>query len=171
MDASAIAQGTEHSASELPSTCFTQDTRHKDTKGQLDFDNGEEDIEYSVGSGYIYDNEQIRDLLTDRFGGRRARVEVRKRELLNTTTAVGPRNNPQVWKVVEGIPPGNSEFDEFLELGLRSNNLDFEALPLRLRTRAEISRGNRSSPRISPGLVAQRDEQLAIKSIFSLYIL
>ena len=124
MDASPIAEGTEPSASASPSANVTQD-------GPLDFDNGEEDIEYSVGSGYIYDNEQIRDLLTDRFGGRRARVEVRKRELLNTTTAVGPRNNPQVWKVVEGIPPGNSEFDEFLELGLRSNTLDFDALPLR----------------------------------------
>ena len=171
MNASPIAQGTtEPSASASPSSEVTQDTRHEEIRDPLDFDNAEEDIEYSVGSGYIYDNEQIRDLLTDRFGGRRARVEVRKRELLNATTSVGPRNNPQVWKVVEGIPPGNSEFNEFLELGLRSNTLDFEALPLRLRTRAEITRGNRSSPRISPGLVAQSDEQLAIKSIFfSLY--
>ena len=43
--------------------------------------------------------------------------------------------------------------------------MDFDALPHCLRTRAELERGQRASPRITPRRVAQRDEGKAIESI------
>ena len=58
-----------------------------------------------------------------------------------------------------GISNEDIEDEDFLELGLQSNNLDLESLPKRLKTQAEILVGERASPRIAKQKTDQCNEK------------
>ena len=129
---------------------------------RLDLDAGLEDNAIPSGSGFIYDDEIINDMMNDRFGARRVATEHKKTEMIGTHFNI----SGQRWTVTKNMEVDESLHEEFMELGIRSNTLDFDALPNRLRTRTELERGKRGSPRITPKWAAQRDESKAIESIF-----
>ena len=122
----------------------------------------QEDEDVPVGSDFVYDDATINELFSDRYGVRRAETELKKSELLGTSTTVGG----QVWTVRGDIESEGICTEEFLETGLRSNDINLNCLPLRLRTRGEILMGTRSSPRISPPKRQNQDEGIAINGHF-----
>ena len=129
---------------------------------RVDLEVGVEDNAIPSGSGFIYDDEIINDMMNDRFGARRAATEHKKTEMIGTHFII----SGQTWTVTKNMEVNETSHEEFMELGIRSNTLDFDALPNRFRTRTELERGKRASPRITPRRSAQRDESKAIESIF-----
>ena len=57
----------------------------------------EEEIRPAVGSGYIYDDETLREILADRHGEQRTIIEGKKLEMMGETVSV----TGQVWSVTE----------------------------------------------------------------------
>lgn len=121
-----------------------------------------EDEDVSLGSGFIYDDEVITEIFSDRFGAQRARASSKKEQMIGKTTDVGG----QVWTVRVDVPENTRFYDEFIELGIRSNTVDYDCLPQRQRTRTEVLGGTRSSPRYTPKTLSKRDESKAIHSLF-----
>ena len=121
-----------------------------------------EDDNVSVGSGIVYDDEVVAELLSDRFGKRRQEVEQEKQQLVGTTINV----KEQSWKIIEDMENIPQPFDEFEELGLRSNTVELDTLPRRMRSRAEVLAGKRASPRITPKGTKLRDEGKSINHFF-----
>ena len=125
----------------------------------------EEDERIPTGSGYVYDDEVLNELLSDRFGTRRAEVERKKVELLGTSVHVGGR----AWVVIKDIKETDIDYtdEEFSETGLRSENyLDLQCFPKRLCSRMECEAGRRASPRITRQELKERDEGKAMLSYF-----
>ena len=102
----------------------------------------DEDEDVPVGSGFEYDE----DTTEDRFGQKRMETELQKLELLGTSVNV----SGQVWTVCRDITPDTELCEEFLELGIRSTNIDLDGLPKRCRSRSEMDLGTRSPPRFKP---------------------
>ena len=120
------------------------------------------DDEVSTGSGFIYDDDILDDLLNDKFGLKRTETEQEKAELVGTSFVVAG----QRWTVRTDIF-NNHMNEEFLEMGLRSNTLDFACLPKRCRSQREVISGHRASPRTNTRInLAKRDETKAIHEIF-----
>ena len=129
---------------------------------RLDLDSNDDD-ELPVGSGFVYDDAVISELLNDRYGVQRAETKRKKSELIGTSTTVAG----QVWQVRGDIPESHDTYDDFIELGLRSNDIDVGSLPKRFRTRSDLLLGFRSSPRFTQRESRHdRDEAKAINSIF-----
>ena len=121
------------------------------------------DDDVSTGSGFVYDDHVLEEILSDRFGTQRAETQMEKNGLVGTSTEVAG----QRWTVRGDIPEDDLPYEDFIELGLRSNTLDLDSLPKRFRSRNEVLSGQRASPRISPKQrSAKRDESRAINSIF-----
>ena len=130
---------------------------------RIDLD-GTEDEEVPVGAGFEYDDEVINELMNDRFGAKRAEVKAKKLDLIGTSTSVAG----QVWVIRGDIQDDTTQFEEFIELGLRSNDIDAECLPKRFRSRPEITLGTRSSPRVAAARASkrERDEAKVINKMF-----
>ena len=118
-----------------------------DEEDDLDPD-GEEDDEESVviGEEYVYDDPTLQELMSDRYGTRRAEVDYERTELNGTTTTVGGnewRVRPDITPSEIGITEGELEFEDYMELGVRSDG----ALPRNARSNFQVALGRRSSPR------------------------
>ena len=117
---------------------------------ELDVDEvEEEEIHPAVGSGYIYDDETLRELMADRHGEQRNNIEGKKAEMIGQTVSV----TGQVWSVTGDILPQDigiefpeEDLEDFAEIGIRCET----ALPRRFRTNNEVNAGNRASPRNTP---------------------
>ena len=129
----------------------------------------EEDDMPPVGSGYVYEDGVLNEVLSDRFGARRREIEQLKEQLVGQTVNVSGRE----WVVIHDIEEEDIEYtdEEFAETGLRSENyLDLNCLPKRHCTRGECEAGRRASPRVSRDELKNRDEGKAMLSYFqSLY--
>ena len=121
------------------------------------------DDDVSNGSGFIYDDNVLEELLTGRFGTQRAEAQIEKDGLVGISTEVAG----QRWTVRGDVPEDDVPYEGFIELGLRSNTLHLDSLPRRFRSRNEDLSGQRAFPRITPRQKsAKRDESRAIHSIF-----
>ena len=121
-----------------------------------------EDERPPIGSGYVYDDQVLNELLSDRYGTRRAEIEVIKNNMVGETVNVGGR----IWTVREDIKDDDENHSEFAECGLRSDNLLLRCLPKRFCTRTETMAGRRASPRIAKADLDQRDEGAAMCEYF-----
>ena len=121
----------------------------------------EEDDAIPIGSGFVFEDEFLNELMNDRFGQKRIETEAKKRDLVGTSVNV----TGVCWTAREDIEDLDFDRDDFLEVGIRSDNLDFDSLPKRLRTQTEVLAGERASPRV-PKEKGVRDESRAIHSIF-----
>ena len=113
----------------------------------------EEDESLPLGSGFVYEDETLHELMNDVLGTRRVEVGLIKASMLGETVNV----NGQVWKVRGdikkqdiGLEENESDFEDFLEIRLRCGNAEFESLPKRFRSNYEVRAGNRASPRLKP---------------------
>ena len=121
-----------------------------------------EDEHVPMGSGFVFDDNVITELLSDRFGVRRAETEAEIAELIGTSVDVAG----QRWTVTGDIPQGVASNEDFIEIGFRSKDVD--GLPRRFRNNAEINLGVRSSPRLTPSKRGRetRDESIYINQMF-----
>ena len=138
-------------------------TNELSDEGRLDLVTTEDD-DVPSSSGFVYDDAIIEELLSDRFGTKRLETDLKKSELLGTSTNVGG----QVWTVCDDIPESVIDEEDFIETGIRSNDVELDCLPKRLRSRSEIIIGSRSSPRRTPKGKLKRDESKAINKYFML---
>ena len=125
----------------------------------------EEEIRPAVGSGYIYDDETLREILADRHGEQRSIVDGKKLDMIGETVSV----TGQIWSVTGDILPQDigiefpeEDLEDFAEVGIRCNT----ALPRRFRTNHEIHAGNRSSPRNTPLKRVDLGEEETIHNFF-----
>ena len=126
----------------------------------------DEDDNVSTGSGFVYNELVLGELVSDRYVEKRLETERKKIQLLGETTTV----SGQTWTVREDIPVDETINEEFVEVGLRSNTIEIDCLPKQIRCRDVIvGARNRRSPRLaSPKKksVPDRDEAKAIKCYF-----
>ena len=111
------------------------------------------------GSGFVYDENIVNELLQDRYGTLRAQTEDKKKELIGTSTTV----RGQEWVVRDDIGVDDIYNQDFIEQGLRSNLIDCGTLPKKMRSRDECLRGVRASPRTPK---VERNENKAIHDTF-----
>ena len=102
----------------------------------LDLDATEDDFVPS-GSGFEYGDAIINELMHDRFGASRTETLTKTAELLGTSTDVAG----QRWTVRDDLPYDIVTHEDYLELGLRSNDTSIDSLPKRQRAAAEIRLG------------------------------
>ena len=68
-------------------------TNELSDEGRLDLVTTEDD-DVPSSSGFVYDDAIIEELLSDRFGTKRLETDLKKSELLGTSTNVGDRSGP-----------------------------------------------------------------------------
>ena len=137
------------------------DTNESTFEDSIDLDLNE-DEHVPMGSGFVFDDNVITELLSDRFGVMRAETEAEVAELIGTSVDVAG----QRWTVTGDIPQGAASSEDFIEIGFRSKDVD--GLPRRFRNNAEINLGVRSSPRLTPSKRGRetRDESIYINQMF-----
>ena len=128
----------------------------------------EEDERAPLGSGFIYDDATLTELMNDVLGARRDEMNRQKNNLIGNTTVVAG----QQWTVRGdilprdiGIEDDEIEEDDFLEIGLRGL-VQFDSLPKRSRSNVEVKAGNRASPRHTPLPKVAIDEGKRIHNFF-----
>ena len=128
----------------------------------------EEDERAPLGSGFIYDDATLTELMNDVLGARRDEMNGRKNNLIGNSTVVAG----QQWTVRGDILPADiglqddeMEDDDFLEIGLRGL-IEFDSLPKRSRSNVEVQAGNRASPRHTPLPKVAIDEGKRIHNYF-----
>ena len=112
-----------------------------------DQQDGEEDASM-VGEGYIYDDPTLQELMSDRYRILRDEVIQEKINLLGTVTTVGGhdwRVRPDITPAEIGIPEGEQEFDDYMEIGVRTGGNG--GIPKHARRNDQVRLGRRASPR------------------------
>ena len=130
----------------------------EDVEERMDMAEGDDEVA-PQGSGFVYDEDFVNDLLQDRYGTLRAQTEQKKKDLIGTKTTV----REQEWVVRDDIGVDETLNQDFIEQGLRSNNIDCASLPKTMRSRVDVLRGVRASPRTPK---VERDEAKAIFATF-----
>ena len=134
---------------------------------------GEDDEDHTLPD-YVYEDDTLQELMSDRYLVRRREVQVEKLDLLGCTTVA----HGNTWTVRTdvlpedvGIDPDADDFEDFVELGVRSRYLSEENIgfPQTARMNNDVRVGRRTSPRNKKKKERMQEAKVMFEMFLTLY--
>ena len=134
---------------------------------------GEDDEDHTLPD-YVYEDATLQELMSDRYLVRRREVQVEKLDLLGCTTVA----HGNTWTVRTdvlpedvGIDPDADDFEDFVELGVRSRYLSEENIgfPQTARMNNDVRVGRRTSPRNKKNKERMQEAKVMFEMFLTLY--